>query len=133
MQEGLRPKARGQRAQGHHHESSKVQGHRPACGLEVRIHFTVALALCQQVENLKEKLISQTQEVSRLQSELVRPHLQFWGGGGVPFHPGVQPHPPATQTCCPHHLRDCLPCWSPQSSCSSGGEELIFLADRAEV
>lgn len=30
------------------------------------------LALCPQVENLKEKLISQAQEVSRLRSELVR-------------------------------------------------------------
>lgn len=30
------------------------------------------LALCLQVENLKEKLISQAQEVSRLRSELVR-------------------------------------------------------------
>lgn len=33
----------------------------------------VTLALCWQVESLKEKLISQAQEVSRLRSELVRP------------------------------------------------------------
>lgn len=32
----------------------------------------MTVALCQQVENLKEKLISQAQEVSRLRSELVR-------------------------------------------------------------
>lgn len=30
------------------------------------------LALCPQVENLKEKFISQAQEVSQLRSELVR-------------------------------------------------------------
>lgn len=39
-------------------------------------------ALCRQVENLKEKLISQAQEVSRLRSELVRPTTHpTWGGG----------------------------------------------------
>lgn len=32
----------------------------------------MTVALCRQVENLKEKLISQAQEVSRLRSELVR-------------------------------------------------------------
>lgn len=32
-------------------------------------------ALCWQVEHLKEKLISQAQEVSRLRSELVSPTM----------------------------------------------------------
>lgn len=46
----------------------------------------MTLALCWQVENLKEKLIGQAQEVSRLRSELVRPTRhpmwgQAWGGG----------------------------------------------------
>lgn len=41
----------------------------------MRTSLPMALALCQQVENLKEKLISQAQEVSRLRSELVRPHM----------------------------------------------------------
>lgn len=42
----------------------------------------VTPALCRQVESLKEKLISQAQEVSRLRSELVRPPTHPWGGGG---------------------------------------------------
>lgn len=42
----------------------------------------MTLTLCRQVENLKEKLISQAQEVSRLRSELVRPTTHpTWGGG----------------------------------------------------
>lgn len=46
------------------------------------------LALCPQVENLKEKLISQAQEVSRLRSELVRgPQDRPEGRGGM----GVKP------------------------------------------
>lgn len=44
------------------------------------------LALCLQVENLKEKLISQAQEVSRLRSELVRPGTFLRGGVGVSSH-----------------------------------------------
>lgn len=44
------------------------------------------LALCPQVENLKEKLISQAQEVSRLRSELVRPGTFLRGGVGVSSH-----------------------------------------------
>lgn len=44
----------------------------------------MTVALCRQVENLKEKLISQAQEVSRLRSELVRldttiPRWGLWG------------------------------------------------------
>lgn len=45
------------------------------------------LALCWQVENLKERLISQAQEVSRLRSELVRPITHPTWGGGRPIHP----------------------------------------------
>lgn len=44
----------------------------------------MTLALCRQVENLKEKLISQAQEVSRLRSELVRlDHSVLWRGVGA--------------------------------------------------
>lgn len=41
--------------------------------LEERIQAQRAPALCWQVEHLKQKLISQAQEVSRLRSELVSP------------------------------------------------------------
>ena len=40
-------------------------------------------ALCWQVEHLKEKLISQAQEVSRLRSELVSPTTPSYQGWGV--------------------------------------------------
>lgn len=46
-------------------------GARPGRGLEERSQAHRAPALCWQVEHLKEKLISQAQEVSRLRSELV--------------------------------------------------------------
>lgn len=49
----------------------------------------MALALCRQVEHLKEKLISQAQEVSRLRTELVRPTSRPRGpgwGAAAPAH-----------------------------------------------
>lgn len=45
-------------------------------------------ALCRQVENLKEKLISQAQEVSRLRSELVRPTTASYLGRRAADGPG---------------------------------------------
>lgn len=59
------------------HWLSLELGKQTGCGLVVRTWAHSALGLCPQVEHLKEKLLSQAQEVSRLRSELVRPQCHF--------------------------------------------------------
>lgn len=73
---------------------------RPGCGTQTHC----APASCWQVENLKEKLISQAQEVSRLRSELVSLPVHSWKGGCCPATLD-----PSTQGWCSPSLESLIP------------------------